>query len=111
MIILVQILKKEWELTKSQIELLGSLYYVGLFIGAIVSGFLCDKFGRRKSIIFGNIIQLITVLWTAVATNYEQMIFIRTLYGFVIGLTLPIGIILITEITPKHIRGRALVVI
>jgi MFS family permease len=39
------------------------------------------------------------------------MLFIRTLYGFIIGLTLPIGIIIITEITPKHIRGRALVII
>ena len=39
------------------------------------------------------------------------MIFIRTFYGFVIGLTLSIGVVIITEISPKHIRGRALVII
>ncbi|EGR31954.1 major facilitator superfamily protein, putative [Ichthyophthirius multifiliis] len=111
MTILVQILKKEWNLNSIQIELLGSLYYIGLFCGAIVAGFACDYYGRRKTTQFGNFVTLITVIWTAFAQNFIQMCIIRALYGFVVGFTIPIGLIISTEICPKEIRGRTLIII
>ena len=56
MIILVQILQLEWSLTARQTEILGSLFYVGLFFGAIVAGISCNYFGRKKSMIIGSLI-------------------------------------------------------
>jgi MFS family permease len=39
------------------------------------------------------------------------MAIIRSLYGFVIGFTLPVALIISTELCPKEIRGRALIII
>ncbi len=39
------------------------------------------------------------------------MLTIRFFYGFVIGVTLPIGILLMTEQSPPSVRGRTTVVL
>ncbi|KAL4479155.1 hypothetical protein ABPG72_008985 [Tetrahymena utriculariae] len=109
MMILVQVLQNEWKLADKQIELLGSFYFIGLFIGAIVSGIFCDWFGRKNSMAIGCFLQLCTVIWTALAPDFSHMLAIRAFYGIVIGMTLPIGILMMTEIVPKHIRGRCLI--
>ncbi|KAL4432738.1 hypothetical protein ABPG74_011559 [Tetrahymena malaccensis] len=109
MMILVQVLQNEWKLDNHQIELLGSFYFIGLFIGAIVSGIFCDWFGRKNSMAIGCFLQLCTVIWTSLAPDFSHMLAIRAFYGIVIGMTLPIGILMMTEIVPKHIRGRCII--
>ncbi len=91
--------------------MLGSLFYLGLFFGAIIAGISCDVIGRKKTMIWGSFVQLLTVIWTSFATDFIQMVLLRLLYGFVIGLTIPIGILICTEISPVHLRGRALILI
>jgi len=39
--------------------------------------------------------------------EYWQIALIRFMYGLVIALTIPISYIMISEISPKEIRGRA----
>src|SRR5687768_1687314 len=40
-----------WGLTKSGAGLLGSLAFAGMLIGAVLAGALCDRLGRRGTII------------------------------------------------------------
>ncbi len=42
------ILKQSWNLSELSIKVLGGAFYFGLFFGAILCGFLADKYGRRK---------------------------------------------------------------
>jgi len=43
---------------------------------------------------------------TAFASDLNHMYVLRFFYGLVMGLSLPISAILITEITPSNKRGR-----
>jgi MFS family permease len=44
--ILVTILKKEWDMTQFQLELLISIYFIGAFFGSIYAGIIADQLGR-----------------------------------------------------------------
>ena len=77
---------------------------------------LCRLFWQKKStcichlhlgfIIFLFRFQFFAVLATVFATNIYHMYLLRFFYGLVMGLSLPISVILITEVTPLYYRGR-----
>lgn len=48
--------------TQSFIELLASIFYTGILIGSISSGILADKYGRKKLITYGSILQIFVSL-------------------------------------------------
>ncbi len=47
------------DVTSSFIELMASIFYVGILIGSLTSGLLADKYGRKRLITYGSILQLI----------------------------------------------------
>lgn len=47
------------DVTSSFIEFMASIFYVGILIGSLTSGLLADKYGRKKLITIGSILQLI----------------------------------------------------
>ena len=51
--LLPPILEKEWGLTPMEISLLGSIYYIGVFLGTICAGLFSDYLGRKKTLIIG----------------------------------------------------------
>jgi MFS family permease len=69
-VLLVAILEKEWSLSKSHIEFMGSVFYLGLFFGAIFAGFLSDTIGRRKTMIICTFIEVIVVMLTAFVLEF-----------------------------------------
>jgi putative MFS transporter len=48
---MMPIIQKEWQLTSSDVSILSSVFYFGMFVGAILSGQFADKYGRRITII------------------------------------------------------------
>jgi MFS transporter, putative metabolite:H+ symporter len=81
--------------------------FSGLFIGTIACGFLADRFGRRAIFAW-------SLLWYSAANLV--MAFQTTAFGlngwrFVAGLGLGVEIVTIgaylSELAPKHLRGRA----
>lgn len=81
--------------------------FTGLFIGTSMCGFLADKYGRRTVFTF-------SLLWYCTA-NFI-MVFQTTAFGlnfwrFVAGIGIGVELVTIgsylTELAPKHIRGRA----
>ncbi len=53
---------------------------------------------------------MLVTFYTAFIYDYNIMLLIRFFYGFMIGVNLPIGILMITEITPGKYRGRISIV-
>lgn len=49
------ILKDEWELTEYQVSSITGVFFFGSFIGLFLVTILSDKFGRKITLIFGNI--------------------------------------------------------
>ncbi|MBV8968385.1 MAG: MFS transporter [Verrucomicrobia bacterium] len=79
----------------------------GLFIGAIACGFLADKYGRRAIFTY-------SLLWYTAANvvmAFQSTAFGLNLWRFVSGIGIGVELVVIgtylSELVPKHIRGRA----
>jgi putative MFS transporter len=84
--------------------------FAGLFIGTFIFGSVADKFGRRSIFTF-------SLLWYTVATvamgcqrTYLGVDFWRLTAGIGIGVELVTIDAYISELAPKHLRGRAFAV-
>ncbi len=94
-----------WNLTEYQKGFLGSCVFIGFFFGALISGKLSDMKGRKPSFIAGSLLVSIFGVGSALASNYTQLIILRTFFGLGIGLSVPAISSLTTEIT--KIKWRA----
>lgn len=90
---------------------MGSIFFIGSFFGFFFASFLCDSIGRKKTMLLGNLLTMINFIYTYVVEEFWELILIRFMFGFVLTLTSPVSALMITELTPKLIRGRAMVLL
>jgi MFS family permease len=53
------ILKSQWDLSFSHVELMTSLFYLGMVFGAVITGNYADRYGRRRLIIISALMQVL----------------------------------------------------
>ncbi|KAI8065861.1 general substrate transporter [Gongronella butleri] len=86
--------------------LLLAFYLMTAALGAFFSGFICDRFGRKYSIIGATVVFCIGVLFQTIGYNFGMLCAGRLITGFGSGL-MTNGIPLYhSEISPAEIRGR-----
>ena len=56
-----------------------------MMVGAFLFGIMADKYGRRRVIVIGAILNTIFGLFTAVAPNYYGVLIARMLVGFALS--------------------------
>ncbi|MBJ7223914.1 MULTISPECIES: sugar porter family MFS transporter [unclassified Brenneria] len=96
----------EMQLTPFTTGLVTSSLLVGAATGAVVSGSLADRLGRRKIILILAVIFAIGALGTALAPNLTVMVFSRVILGLAVGgagTTVPVYL---AEIAPANRRGQ-----
>src|SRR6516225_4680094 len=81
--------------------------FAGLFIGAIACGFLADKYGRRAIFTYSLLWYTATNVLMAFQSTAFGLNFWRFLSGIGIGVELVVIGSYLSELVPKHIRGRA----
>ena len=106
---LMPVLQSEWSLSVVQQSALGSSYFVGSFIGCVISGQLADRFGRRRPLLFSVLFHFLFGIGSGIAQNYDSLSMIRLLYGIAVGILSTISTTYICEISPMEIRGKVLV--
>jgi len=79
---------------------------IGCIAGAVVSGFISDKFGRKKSLLVSAFLFAIGSLGTGFAEHFSVFVCFRMLGGIGIGLASALSPMYIAEIAPSKIRGR-----
>jgi len=79
---------------------------VGCLLGALISGGLSDRFGRKRLLILAGILFLATGLGTALAQSFSQFVVFRLLGGVGIGLASNISPMYIAEVSPAKVRGK-----
>ncbi len=92
--------------TPSQIGWAMSSALIGCLIGALVSGGLSDRFGRKKLLILAAFLFTVTGILTALAPSFSVFIANRLLGGVAIGLASNLSPMYIAEISPASMRGR-----
>ena len=92
--------------TPSQIGWAMSSALIGCLIGALISGGLSDRFGRKKLLLLAAFLFTVTGILTALAPSFSIFITNRLLGGVAIGLASNLSPMYIAEISPASMRGR-----
>jgi MFS transporter, putative metabolite:H+ symporter len=83
-----------------------SLTFVGMTIGALITGFLGDRFGRRFTYQINLLIFGLASLAAAFAQDMNQLIVCRFVQGLGLGAEIVVGYSTLTEFVPPRTRGR-----
>ena len=79
---------------------------IGCLIGAVTSGVLSNRFGRKRLLTLAAIVFAASSLGTGLASHFTLFVAWRMLGGYAIGLASGIAPMYIAEISPAHLRGR-----
>jgi SP family arabinose:H+ symporter-like MFS transporter len=79
---------------------------IGCLGGAVLSGWLSDRFGRKKLLILSAALFVAASLGTGGAGTFTLFVTFRILGGIGIGLASNLSPMYIAEITPGNVRGR-----
>lgn len=78
---------------------------IGCLAGAILSGWLSDRFGRKRLLILSAAIFVSASIGTGGAGSFTSFVFFRILGGIGIGLASNLSPMYIAEVTPGKVRG------
>ena len=79
---------------------------IGCLGGSVLSGWLSDRFGRKKLLILSASLFVAASLGTGAAGSFVTFVMFRILGGIGIGLASNLSPMYIAEITPGNVRGR-----
>ena len=79
---------------------------VGSTFGAVVGGSLSDRFGRRKTMLWGGAIFCLGSTLAALAPSVTILVLARFTLGLAVGFTSVTAPVYISELAPSHSRGR-----
>ncbi|WP_313561388.1 MFS transporter [Ruminiclostridium cellobioparum] len=102
---------KEWQLSATDLGLLGSASAVGMAVGAAAAGMVSDRWGRRTVVTYTLILFGIASAMSAFAPNFELLLFFRFLTGLGLGGELPAASTLVSEFSPAKARGKMVVLL
>jgi putative MFS transporter len=94
-----------WGLTNGQLGLVGSAAPFGFFFGAILSGWLGDRFGRKKVMLWALAFYTLMSVVAAVAPSFEIFVVARIFAGLGAGAESVIIAPFISEFIPPKRRG------
>ncbi|WP_057887764.1 MFS transporter [Companilactobacillus mindensis] len=108
---IMSLLKKEMTLTDGQIGLVSSITTVGMMIGAVLFGYLADKFGKKNIIIITLLLFSVSNLFLALTTDVNQFLLVRFITGIGLGGELPVATTIIADSFSGHQRSKMLILV
>ena len=83
-----------------------SIALAGCLIGALTSGMLADKLGRKPLLLLSALIFVLTAYGTGAFSNFQYFLLARFGGGIAIGLASGLSPMYIAEVAPASIRGK-----
>jgi SP family arabinose:H+ symporter-like MFS transporter len=99
-------LQKRFELSPMMTGWAASSAIWGCVFGAMMAGYLSDKFGRKKVLIVTAILFIISSIGAMVPRNLTEFLIARFIGGLGIGAASMLSPLYISEIAPSRNRGR-----
>ncbi|XP_059654898.1 polyol transporter 5-like [Cornus florida] len=98
-------IKKDLNISDTQVEILAGILNVYSLIGSAAAGRTSDWIGRRYTIVLAVIIFFAGALLMGFATNYAFLMFGRFITGIGVGYAMMIAPVYTTEVAPVSYRG------
>jgi MFS transporter, AAHS family, 4-hydroxybenzoate transporter len=98
-------LSQDWGLAKGSLGPVMSAALVGMVFGALGSGPLADRFGRKVVLVVAVAVFGIFSLASAYSTNLDQLMILRLLTGIGLGAGMPNATTLLSEYTPERLKS------
>jgi MFS transporter, putative metabolite:H+ symporter len=100
------VLVGRWRLSAGQTGYLISTGFAGQLAGALMFGWIAERFGRLRAMIYSVALLAFMSLACAAAWNYASLFVFRTIQGVGIGGEVPVAAAYINEFSKAHRRGR-----
>jgi SP family sugar porter-like MFS transporter len=78
---------------------------VGCMVGAILSGLMSDRFGRKRLLLLSAFLFTVSAVGTGLANTFSVFVWMRLLGGLGIGLASNLSPMYISEVSPAKTRG------
>ena len=102
---------EDWAMSPAEKGWVVSIGFVGMAIGAVCSGALADRIGRKTVFASTLVIYSVATAACAFAPNLTWLLAFRFVVGLGLGGQLPVAVTLVSEYIPAHVRGRFIVLI
>src|SRR5215471_790761 len=95
-----------WKLTPPQIGLMISAGFLGQLLGALLAGWIAERYGRMTAMIWSIALFAVMSLACALAWDYNSLLVLRTIQGIGLGGEVPVAAVFISELAKAQGRGR-----
>ncbi len=95
-----------WKLAPPQIGFLISAGFLGQLVGALLFGWVAERFGRLTAMIWSIALFAVMSLVCAFAWDYNSLLVFRTIQGVGLGGEVPVAAVFISELAKAKGRGR-----
>lgn len=99
-------LRTQWGLTGTEVGWIASSTYVGFLVGALMSGILGDRFGRKAVMQWSLVLFCVATFANAFATNFHAFYLLRMVAGLGMGAEGAIIAPYLAEFVGSRYRGR-----
>ncbi len=98
-------LSAEWGIDRSSLGPVMSAALIGMVFGALGSGPLADRFGRKVVLVAAVFLFGLFSLLSAFSSNIDQLLILRLLTGLGLGAAMPNATTLLSEYTPERLKS------
>lgn len=99
------VLREQWGLSATAVNALSTATFLAMALGAVLSGFLADRYGRKYLFMVNVALYTAGSLLAALAPGYAVLLLARLVIGFGLGGEMALGYTLVTEIMATKVRG------
>lgn len=101
-------LRSAWHLTSAVVTTLGTATLLGMLVGSLATGFLADRFGRRRLVVADVILFVTTSAVGAFSPDFAVLAAARLATGLAIGMDFAVVFPFVAETAPRSARGRTM---
>jgi SP family arabinose:H+ symporter-like MFS transporter len=102
----VSYLKEYFQLKPAGLGFFQGCALIGAMVGPLFGGWICDRFGREKTMIIGAVLMGLGALVSSLTSSLPVFIAMRICCGVAVGLIAIASPMYIAEVAPPAIRGR-----
>ena len=99
-------LRTQWGLSGTEVGWIASSTYVGFLVGALLSGILGDRYGRKTVMLWALLLFCVATFANAFATNFHAFYLLRMIAGVGMGAEGAIIAPYLAEFVSSRYRGR-----